>query len=281
MDLDEYRKNSYASWEKMSSGWHRWREYMWDATRNIREWMLGALDPQPGQTVLDLAAGIGDTGFAAASKLGHEGHLISTDFSPKMVEAARKRAEELEVENAEFRVLDAEKMDLDDSSVDGVICRFGYMLMADPAAALAETKRVLRPGGRVAFAVWATPDKNPFASVPARIMVERGDVPPPEPDAPGIFSLADHSRINELVKGAGFGDPRIEEVPITFSYEDLDQYWQMINELAGPIAAVIEQLSDDDRNAVRDEVGKRIERFRKNGGYELRNMPIGVAAESR
>jgi SAM-dependent methyltransferase len=215
-----------------------------------------------------------------ASIIGDDGHLISTDFSPGMVEAARKRAEELNVGNAEFKVLDAEKMDLDDDSVDGVVCRFGYMLMADPEAALGQTNRVLRPGGRVSFAVWATPDKNPFAAVPAMTLVDRGDVPPPEPGAPGIFALADHDRIRELVTGAGFSDPRIEEVPITWRFDDLDQYWRMINELAGPIATVIEQLSDDEQQAVRMTVGEKIEQFRQNGGYELPTTPIGVVAEA-
>jgi ubiquinone/menaquinone biosynthesis C-methylase UbiE len=278
MDLSEYRQQSFATWEKMAPGWERWRQYMWDTTSNVREWLVAALDPKPGQTILDLAAGVGDTGFAVASVLGTDGHLVSTDFSPKMVDAARKRGEELGVENAEYRVLDAEKMDLEDDSVDGVICRWGFMLMADPAAALAETRRVLRPGGRVSFAVWATPDRNPFAALPAMIMVERGEFPPPEPGAPGIFAMADHGRIRELVTGAGFDEPRIEEVPFTFRYDDLGQYWRMINELAGPIATAIERLSEDNRQAVRDEIAKRIEPFKRNGGYELPTTPIGVVA---
>jgi SAM-dependent methyltransferase len=279
MELDEYRKRSHETWEKMSSGWHGWREWMWQSTQGMREWLVGALDPKPGQTILDLAAGMGDTGFAVASIIGPDGHLISTDFSPKMVDGARKRAEELGVENAEFRVLDAEKMDLDDGSVDGVICRWGYMLMADPAAALAETNRVLRPGGRLSFAVWATPDKNPFAAVPAMTLMERGHMPPPEPGAPGIFALADHDRIRELVTGAGFDEPRIEEVPLTFRFENLDHYWRMTNEITGPIAAVIAQLPEDEQQSVRDEIGKRIEQFKHNGGYELPATPIGVVAE--
>jgi ubiquinone/menaquinone biosynthesis C-methylase UbiE len=92
--------------------------------------------------VLELAAGAGDTGFAAASDAGR---LLCTDFSPAMLDVARRRAGELGITNVEFRVLDAEHLDLDTASVDGVLCRLGYMLVADPAAALAETRRVLRP----------------------------------------------------------------------------------------------------------------------------------------
>jgi SAM-dependent methyltransferase len=280
MDLDEYRKNSLANWDRLSNNWHSWRKYMWDMTRPIREWLISSLDPEPGQTILDVAAGVGDTGFAVASIIGPEGHLISTDFSSGMVEAARTRAEELEVDNAEFRVLDAEQMDLDDNSVDGAICRWGYMLMADPAAALAETNRVLRPDGRLAFAVWATPDKNLWAATPGMVLVERGALPAPEPGAPGIFALGDHDRIKKLVTDAGFADPKIEEVPFTFAYDDFDFYWRATNELAGPVAAAIAQLPDEDQQAVKEEVGRRAEQFRKNGGYEIPATPIGVVAEA-
>ena len=152
-----------------------------------------------------------------------------------MVDAARKRADELGVKNAEFRQLDAEKMDLPDDSVDGVVCRWGFMLMADPAAALSETNRVLKPGGRISFAVWATADKNLWAATPAMVLVERGAMPAPEPARPGIFALGDQGRLEELVTSAGFAAPRIEEVPFTFEYEDLDFHWRATNELAGPV----------------------------------------------
>jgi ubiquinone/menaquinone biosynthesis C-methylase UbiE len=280
MDLDEYRQQSLESWDRMATGWHAWREYLYEHTRPVREWLVAQLDPRPGETILDIAAGVGDTGFAAAEKLGSDGRLISTDFSQKMVDAASRRGEELGIGNAEFHRLDAEKMDLDDDSVDGAVCRWGYMLMADPASALAETNRVLKPGGRLAFAVWATPDRNMWAATTAIVLVERGHIPPPEPGAPGIFALGDPNRIRELVTAAGFGDPRIEEVPFEFRYEDFDQYWQLINDLAGPIASAIAELPDSDQEAVRKEVEKRMEQFRQDGVYAVPATPIGVLARS-
>jgi ubiquinone/menaquinone biosynthesis C-methylase UbiE len=278
MNLDEYRQKSLETWDKMSTGWHSWRDYMWEQTSSVREWLISALDPQPGQTILDIAAGVGDTGFAVAKTLGADGKLISTDFSSGMVDAARKRAEELGVENAEFKQLDAEKMDLPDDSVDGVICRWGYMLMADPAAALRETNRVLKPGGQLSFAVWSTPDKNLWAATPGMVLMERGAMPAPEPGAPGIFALADQDRIRELVTAAGFTDPKIEEIPFAFKYDEMDTHWRATNELAGPIAAAISQLSADDQQAVKEEVAGRLEHFKKNGGYEVPATPIGVVA---
>src|SRR5215204_274521 len=129
------------------------REELWKASRPVSEWMVRRLDPQPGDTVLELAAGLADTGLMAARLVGESGCVIITDFAPEMVAAARQRAQELGVKNAEFRLLDAERMDLETDSVDGVLCRWAYMLMTDPATAFAETRRVLKPGGRLAFSV--------------------------------------------------------------------------------------------------------------------------------
>jgi ubiquinone/menaquinone biosynthesis C-methylase UbiE len=141
------RQQSRAAWGAVARGWYAQREELWKASRPVSEWMVRRLDPQSGDTVLELAAGLADTGLMAARLVGDSGRVIVTDFTPEMVAAARWRAEELGVQNVEFRVLDAERMDLETDIVEGVLCRWAYMLMIDPAAAFAETRRVLRPGG--------------------------------------------------------------------------------------------------------------------------------------
>ena len=137
--------------------------------------------------------------------------MISTDFSPEMVEVARRRGAEVGVRTVDYRVIDAERIELESDSVDGVLCRFGYMLMTEPATALAETRRVLRPGGRLALAVWGAPERNPWITVLAGILVERGYVPAPDPEAPSPFSLAAEEDIRKLLKAAGFATVRTEE----------------------------------------------------------------------
>jgi ubiquinone/menaquinone biosynthesis C-methylase UbiE len=137
IDVDEYRRNSLDAWDRFAANWERERDFFWSSTGRLGERLVERLDPKPGDTVLELAAGTGDTGFAAAERIGAEGKLISTDFAPSMVDAARRAGERAGVGNVEYRVLDAERMDLESSSVDGALCRFGYMLMADSAAALA------------------------------------------------------------------------------------------------------------------------------------------------
>jgi SAM-dependent methyltransferase len=262
----------------MAPGWFRERAYMWDVSRVIGEWLVGRLDPQPGQTILELAAGVGDTGFAAAPELGESGRLISTDFSPQMVEAARRRGQELGLANVEHRVMDAEKMDLDSDSVDGVLCRWGYMLMADPQAALAETRRVLKDGGRLCFAVWAGAERNPWAAIAGATLVERGHLPPPEPGAPGIFSMGDPERIRDLLAGAGFEPPSIEEVEIAFPFEDFDEYWRFITELAGGAAMTIAKLEEAERGEVRSLLEQRVGALGADGGYRMPGLCLNVVA---
>ena len=259
MDLDEYRSRSLANWDRLSGNWLSEREYLWETTGPVSQALVKRLDPQPGQTILDIAAGTGDTGFLAAESLGDDGQLISTDFSSGMVEKAQQVSTERGLGNVEHRVLDAEQMDLEDDAVDGVVARFGYMLMADPAKALGETKRVLRDGGRLVFAVWGTPDKNLWAAIPAMELVSRGHIPPPEPDAPGIFAMGEPDRIRELVAAGGLAEPEIEHVAVDWGYPDADFHWGMTMKLAGPLAEAIEGLDEDERESVRLAVKEKID----------------------
>jgi ubiquinone/menaquinone biosynthesis C-methylase UbiE len=263
----------------MAAGWLREREVMWEASRTVSEWLVDRLDPKPGETILELAAGVGDTGFLAAQQVGSEGRLISTDFAPAMVDAARERGAELGFDNVEYRVMDAERMDIEDGAVDGVVCRWGYMLFADLPAALRETRRVLRAGARLCFAVWAGAERNPWSALAGATMVELGHMPMPQPGDPGIFSLGDPERIRQVVTEAGFSEPEIEQVPVTFSFEDFEQYWRFLNELAGGISRVIAPLPESEQETIRQLLGERLEPFAVDGGYRLPGLCNCVATK--
>jgi ubiquinone/menaquinone biosynthesis C-methylase UbiE len=276
---EDYRKASFETWQAMAEGWDRERSWIWEVSRAVSDQMLAALRPQPGQTILELAAGTGETGFAAALAIGPDGRLISTDFAPDMVDAARRESGRLGLDNVEHRVMDAERMDLDDDSVDGVLCRWGYMLMADPAAALSETRRVLRPGGRLSLSVWAAPERNPWASIPGKALMEHTGAPPPNPEDPGIFAMADPERVRSLLREAGFGEPRLEEVEVRFRFDGFDDYWRFITELAGAIALVLKAMPEEEREAVRGLVAPTTGDFRANGGLELPGVTLNASSE--
>jgi SAM-dependent methyltransferase len=277
VDLDEYRRTSLESWNRAAANWDEERRFIWEATGPVSEKLVERLDPSPGQTVLELAAGTGDTGFLVAQRLGPEGKLIQTDFAPAMIDAARRRGEELGLENVDFRVLDAERMDLGDDSVDGVVCRFGYMLMADPAAALAQTRRVLRDGGRVAFAVWGPPLENLWAAIPGGTLAELGHMPPPEPGAPGMFAMADPERISELVTGAGFGEPSLDEVSVDWQYSAPEVHWEKTMKLAAPIAEAVRALEPAEQERVRELVAQRVAEQVDGGGIAGRVHVVTVS----
>ena len=274
----DYREASLRIWDQMAAGWEGHRGTVWEASRGVGEWLVTALDPRPGETVLELAAGVGDTGFAAAAQLGPDGRLITTDFSEQMVDAARRRAGELGVSNAEFRTLDAERMELDDGSVDGVLCRWGYMLMADPAAALAETRRVLSDGGRVALSVWGDPEQNPWASVPARALLEQTGAEPPDPFAPGIFAMAKEERTRELLGSAGLEPQRVETVGMEWRFESLAEYWHYVIDLKGALAMLVRALPESEQEVLSDEVMRRLEPYADGDGYRLPGMCLNVLA---
>jgi SAM-dependent methyltransferase len=268
--LDAVRSANYEIAEAIAPTWELRRADVEKVATPVREWMLRELRPHAGDTLLELAAGVGETGFDAAAIVGETGRLITTDFSPAMLAAARRRGAELGLANVDYRIMDAERIELGDDLVDGVLCRFGYMLMADPAAALRETRRVLRPGGRLTLAVWGSLERNPFFAIIAISLLQRGHIePPPPPPAPGPFSMASAARTEALLRGAGFADVRTEEVPGRFLIPDVDEYLSVVADTAGPIALALRGLAEPERAAVKADVKDSLRRFAADAGYEL------------
>ena len=222
-------------------------------------------------TVLDLASGTGDTTAALAGRMRR---VISTDLSPVMVEAARRRA----IPGVEHRVLDMQALDLSDASVDAVVCRFGFMLVPDPALALREARRVLRPGGRLAFATWAPAKRNPWATAYGPVLLERGLQEPPKPGEPGQFALGEPELIDRLVRSAAFAEVAVAEVPVEYRFPDWDEYRRVITSLAASLRETLAGLDANVRAEVDEAARARLERFLTPAGYVLPGVALVTSA---
>ncbi|HXP28352.1 MAG TPA: methyltransferase domain-containing protein [Solirubrobacteraceae bacterium] len=231
-DANAYRDASQQGWEEAAAGWARGQELMRGFAAPVSHWMLDATAPQPGQRVLELAAGIGETGLLAAELVAPVGGVIISDQAEAMLAAARERAVELGSSNVEFQVINAEWIDLKVATVDVVLCRWGFMLMADPSAALGETRRVLRPGGRVAFAVWDSIEHNPWAQLPALELAARGLATAPAPGTPGPFALGRAETVYELLEQAGFAELNVESLELHRLHASFEEFWETTLDLS-------------------------------------------------
>jgi SAM-dependent methyltransferase len=257
-DAAAYRTASLERWARAAGGWRTHREAMQAAFRPVSGWLVDAIEPQPGHRVLELAAGPGDTGFLAAELIAPGGTLISSDVVEEMLDAARARAAELGISNVEFRIIDAEWIDLPTADLDGVLARWGYMLLADPAAALRETRRVLRPGGRVALAAWTAPAENPWSAVAmeeARALAGLGEL---DLDAPNMFAFRDPDRIRSLLEETGFMDITIDQVDVLLTYADLDSWWDIALDISTSLAELVGALTPAQRDDLRDAIDARL-----------------------
>ncbi|MDX6397814.1 MAG: hypothetical protein QOJ43_1222 [Gaiellaceae bacterium] len=219
--------------------------------------------------MLELAAGTGEVGRAV---VGRVGRLISSDLSPAMVEVARRRLPE-----AEHRVIDMQAIDLPDASVDGVLCRWGYMLVEDPVLAVRETRRVLRPGGRLACAVWAAAERNPWATAFGRSLVARGLMEPPAPGEPHMFALGDAGRLEALLR-TSFEDVQVEPVAVEFRYSSFEEYRRVTTNLGARLRETLGGLDDATRSEVEAEAAVALEPFARDGGYVLPGLSLVGAA---
>jgi SAM-dependent methyltransferase len=237
----------------------------------VAEALVVALAPDSADTVLDLASGTGDLAEALAGRVAR---VIATDLSPVMVEAAQRRR----IPGVEHRVMDMQAIDLPDDSVDAVVSRYGYMLVREPARAFSETRRVLRPGGRLAFATWAPAKRNPWATAYGPVLIERGLQEPPNPEEPGQFALGEPERIDGLVRGAGFDAMSVIEVPVTFRADSWDEYRRVVTSLAASLRELLDQLDDEERAAVDEAAKARLEPFRTDEGYVLPGVTLVTSA---
>lgn len=266
---EELKAGQRATWDAVSGGWDKWDSFHESQTVPITEWLCRAAAIEPGSRVLDLASGSGQPALTAAA-LARPGVVVATDIAPEMVEVVRRFAAAAGADNLEARVMDMERLEFPDDSFDAVTCRWGYMFCPDVVGALAESRRVLRPGGRLALAVWDVPAKNAWLT---RIVDAINDVAPPatpaDPKALGPFRLCDRDELEAFMRAAGFASPEIESVPFSFDCSSGEEWWEFVFDIAAPVRNRILALDLASQAKVKQLVLSRAEQIAAGGRLRL------------
>jgi SAM-dependent methyltransferase len=266
IDPDEQRFTSRETWEQAAAGWGRMADQVRDWGLDLSAKMVDALALQPGQRVLELAAGPGDTGFMAAELVAPGGILICSDGAEAMLAIARERAAAQGIDNVEFRQLELEWIDLSTADVDAVLCRWGIMLVVDSEAAAQEIRRVLKPGGRAALAVWDEPARNPWTTISSQALVDLGFAPPPDPQEPGMFKLAGEGVLRELLLTAGMVDVRVTPVSMERAFDTVDQYLAETLAMSSRFRSTYRELTLEQQTALKRRIVRDARPFTADDG---------------
>jgi ubiquinone/menaquinone biosynthesis C-methylase UbiE len=278
---DDVRAEVREHWEGSAEGWRANNEKFNAIAMPVAQWMIEAIAPQPGQRVLELAAGMGETGFLVAELLQPGGTLVSSDGAEAMLRFARERAEQLGLSNVEFKPIDLEWIDAGTAELDAVLCRFGYMFALDREAALRETRRVLRPGGRVALATWADHERNPWSHATRCALYDAGLVDAVELSAPSPFDLNSPEILTSLLEDAGFSDVVVEEIEVVFPFASVDEYHATTMTQSKSYRDLVAQLDERQLTDLKERLSRFAQPFREaDGSLRLPGVALGATAEA-
>ncbi len=271
---EQIRNRVHQMWGSVAESWGEHADQVEQRAQVLTRLMIDAVTPAPGDEVLELACGAGGMGLAIADQITRGGRVVLSDVAPEMVRIAAARAERrdktgeaaLEVS---AQVIDLEQIDLPAASFDVVVCREGLMFALDPVQAASEIARVLRPGGRVALAVWGPPSRNPWLKVLTDAVQEHTGSPVPPRGIPGPFSLSDNGALERTLAGAGLEQIRVEEVDIPTHDASFEDYWQLRTALAGPLKRVLTALPPEDLVKIREKVRARLSPYHTSEGLRI------------
>jgi len=252
-------------WNSLAAAWAEWWPVIEAGARPVSEAMVGLAEIGPGDRVLDLASGVGEPAATAARRVGPGGSVVATDLAPDMIERGRERARALGLGNLEFHLMDASAPDLPASSFDVALCRWGFMFIPDLDLALARLKTLLKPGGRLAVAVWGPAEQVPAISLVTRILTRELDLPPPGEDAATPFDLADTHGLERRLRDAGFTGFRHRPVTARYDFPSSDAFLAFRRALSG-IEDRMTHIAADRREAAWGVVDQALEPYRTPDG---------------
>jgi SAM-dependent methyltransferase len=272
------RAHLHGLWNSVAEAWEEHAEYADERGAPVTAALLSLARLVPGERALELASGAGGVGIAAAGLVGPAGEVVVSDVAPEMTAIAQRRVAALGLENVRTRDLDLESIDEPDESFDAVLCREGLMLVPDPARGAAEIRRVLRPRGRVAVAVWGPRERNPWLGIVFDIVSEALGEPVPPAGVPGPFSLDDAERLACVLAGAGLTAIEVQEVDVPYRAATLEEWWTRTSALAGPLAQRLAALPAPARRALLERAAAAVEPYRTPEGIELPGVSLVAGA---
>jgi SAM-dependent methyltransferase len=276
---DELRTTLHGMWAGVADSWAEYAAYAEERGDVVTRRLLELTAPRPGERVLELACGPGAVGLAAAELVGPSGQVVLSDVAPEMTAIAAARADAEGIGNVITRELDLEAIDEPDGSYDVVLCREGLMLVLDPDRAAREMRRVLRPGGRLALAVWGPRERNPWLGVVLDAVTAQLGTPVPPPGMPGPFSLEDADRLAGVLTGAGLVDVDVHELPTPYIAASFDEWWTRTCALAGPLAKLLAAQPEEIAAAIRERAREGITPYEtKSGTLEIPGLSLIASA---
>jgi ubiquinone/menaquinone biosynthesis C-methylase UbiE len=280
-DAEALRARLHGMWAAVAGGWDEHADYVDVRAAPATDRLLELAAPRPGERVLELACGPGGLGLAAARRVAPGGEVVLSDVAAEMTAIAAARADALGLTNVSTRELDLEHIDEPDGAYDVVVCREGLMFAPDPAGAAREMARVLRPGGRVALAVWGPRERNPWLGlVLDACSAQLGKAVPP-PGVPGPFSLDDGDRLAGLLSDAGLDDVMVSELSVPLRAGSFEEWWTRTSALAGPLATILAGLPEDARRALRARARAAVGAYETPNGLEFPGLTLIAVARRR
>ena len=251
--LEQIREQQKETWNRFSAGWRKWDDFTMDWLRPMGEEIISSLDLQPTDIVLDVAAGTGEPGLTIATIVPN-GKVVITDLAEKMLAVARDNAAKKGITNYETVACDVSELPFGDATFDAVSCRFGFMFFPDMLMAAREMVRVLKPGGKLAAAVWGMPEKNFWITAIMSTINRNMQLPAPAPGAPGMFRCGSPGFLADLVRQAGLKNVTETEVTGTLNCGTNDNYWNFMNEVAAPVVFALSKADEATKDKIQQEV---------------------------